>query len=208
MSADFEDWTRGIELVVDVTNDFPDWTMAAQVTGGSSGGYKSLTGPGQTATPGKLTQLGPFEVDSNGCQISVDTVVSGFPNNVVITSADGLYINAPGFIITTNEGTFQTSGSGFVFSPGAGFTVIMQAGLVVQQGETVQYGTSGAGATSGSGIFLQDVGVTNTSVQIMVHHGNPNGAITPSTGSAGFCIDTSTPKLWAWAQGASSWVGV
>ena len=86
--ADFPDWTNGIELVVDDMSDFPDWTVAAQVTGGSSGGYASLTGPGETASPGELDQLGPFTVTSVlppggvGFQVTDTTFNSGNPNGV------------------------------------------------------------------------------------------------------------------------------
>ena len=184
MSADFEDWTRGLELVVDDMSDFPDWTVAAQVTGGGSGGYASLTGPGQTVTPGKLTQEGDFEVDTTGA----------------------VTFDCGGISATTNVGTFTTGLPGWSFTTNPGFTFNTDS-LVSTSGAGLFYGTAGAGPTSGENIIIKDEG-SGAQVDIFVFHGNPNGHITPGAGVAGFCIDTATPKLWGWAQGAASWVTV
>lgn len=207
MSADFEDWTRGLELVVDDMSDFPDWTVAAQVTGGGSGGYASLTGAGQTVTPGELDQAGTFKVTAGDATFGVGVASPPFTDAIEMGTSGPVNITAGGIDVATNVGTFTTGIAGWSFTTDPGFD--FQTDSLISTGAArIDYGISGAGATSGEGILLRDVGVTNTSVYIMVHHGNPNGAITPATGIAGFCIDTATPKLWAWAQGASSWVGV
>jgi hypothetical protein len=67
-------------------SDFPDWGGGG---GGGGGGYLSLTGAGQTATPGELDQSGPFTVTipvqpPGGTGFTVDdrTLNSGNPNGV------------------------------------------------------------------------------------------------------------------------------
>lgn len=208
MSADFEDWTRGLELVVDDMSDFPDWTVAAQTTGGGGSGYASLTGAGQTTTPGELDQAGTFTVVAGGASLGVGVFESPFSDVVNISTDTEMNLTAAGFTLNTNAGTFVTSATGFEFNNTAGFDTVMDTGLIVHEGMAVTYGISGAGATSADGLHLTDLGVANTLVCMMVHHGNPNGAITPPSGSAGFCIDTATPKLWVWAQGGATWTGV
>lgn len=50
-----------------MTAGAPDWERVVVGPGGSSvGGYASLTGSGQTSTPGDLTQAGGFEVNCPG----------------------------------------------------------------------------------------------------------------------------------------------
>ena len=208
MSADFEDWTRGLELVVDDMSDFPDWTVAAQVTGGGGTGYASLTGPGQTVTPGALTQAGEFTVNSGGASLVVGATSGPFTDVVNISTDTEMNLTAGGFTLDTNTCIVTTSLTGLEVTMDAGFDFVSHNGLIVQEGMAVTYGIGGAGATSGDGLHLTDIGVASTQVCIMVHHGNPNGAITPPGGFAGFCIDTATPKLWVWAQGAAVWTGV
>jgi hypothetical protein len=69
MAADFEDWTRGITIItgaIPMGADFPDWTSAIAVASGSGGGPVSLSGAGETTTPGLLTQAGGFDVTEPG----------------------------------------------------------------------------------------------------------------------------------------------
>lgn len=185
--------------VTDPTGPVVDLSIA----GSSSGGYLSLTGPGQTATPGQLNQAGPFIATSNGCEVGVDVAIGPLTNNVIINAANELSITAPGFVLSTNEGTFTTSGLGFEFSPLASFTVYMHGGLVVQQSMAVQYGVAGAGATATPGITLEDLG-TSTTVGLYVYPGNPNTHISPGSTAHAFCFDTATPKLWGW--NGTAWV--
>ena len=59
------------------TDDNPDWQQTITGPGGTfpgGGGYASLTGPGQSATPGELDQAGAFMVS--------DTVGGGFPSSI------------------------------------------------------------------------------------------------------------------------------
>ncbi len=64
MTKDSPDFQLTITVDTVAPNDSPDWQITAVGPGGASvGGYKSLTGPGETATPGDLTQAGGFTVN-------------------------------------------------------------------------------------------------------------------------------------------------
>jgi hypothetical protein len=66
MTQDSPDFQLTITVETMAPDDSPDWQITAVGPGGVSvGGYKSLTGPGQTATPGDLTQAGGFTVDDS-----------------------------------------------------------------------------------------------------------------------------------------------
>ena len=62
---DAPDWQLTINVTAVATQDNPDWQVTAVGPGGTpiGGGYASLTGPGQTTTPGDLTQQGGFTID-------------------------------------------------------------------------------------------------------------------------------------------------
>lgn len=183
-------------------SDFPDWSGG----GGGGGGYLSLTGPGQTATPGALTQLGEFVVTKGGATVDIGATQFPFTDAINISTDTVINFTCGGFIFNTNEGTFGTSSDGFDFHPGPGFTFNSDGG-VFHGGIASFYGIAGAGAGSDPGILMEDLG-TGALVNMYVHHGSPAGVFTPPTGQAGFCVDTATPKLWAWPQGGAAWAGV
>ena len=62
MASDAPDWQRVVTLISGGSvSDAPDWQRTVTGPGAASvGGYKSLTGAGQTSTPGQLDQAGPF----------------------------------------------------------------------------------------------------------------------------------------------------
>jgi hypothetical protein len=73
----------------------------------SGGGYKSLTGPGQTATPGALTQAGLFTI-SQAPFASTIYVYTGPPTGVVDADAYGalcIDITTPALWISYGSGT-------------------------------------------------------------------------------------------------------
>ena len=53
----------------------------------TAGGYKSLTGAGETATPGFLNQIGGFEVDAGTSYIVLDSAAGG--QGISITNENG-----------------------------------------------------------------------------------------------------------------------
>ena len=71
------------------------WSQQATVTsaGGGGGGYASLTGPGETTTPGSLTQQGGLDVEDNGQAITLDATGGVFISD---SGSSGIHINANG----------------------------------------------------------------------------------------------------------------
>lgn len=203
MSADFEDWTRGLELVTDDMSDFPDWTVAAQVTGGSAGGYASLTGPGQTTTPGLLDQAGGFDITSGDNLFSLDAPGGG-SGNLVATVTNSATITAPGFTLDTNVAILTTSLAGVELTTDPGFDFIVN-GMSSTEEIGVSYGIGGSGVTTSPGITFEDAG-TGTTIGMFVFAGNPNGHITLTGTTHGVCFDTATPAMWGWKTGTLAWV--
>lgn len=61
---DAPDFQRTVVTVTVAMTDAPDFQEVVVSPGGSAvGGYASLTGPGETVTPGALTQAGNFTVN-------------------------------------------------------------------------------------------------------------------------------------------------
>lgn len=183
-------------------SDFPDWGSG----GGGGGSYLSLTGAGQTTTPGKLTQLGELVVTKGGATVDIGATSGPFTDAINISTDTVINFTCGGFTFNTNEGTFGTSSDGFDFHPGPGFDFNSDGGVFHDE-IGVFYGIASTGTTGTPGINLVDVG-TGDSVGMFVHHGSPVGQITIGAGLAGFCIDTATPKLWAWPKGGAAWAGV
>jgi hypothetical protein len=73
---------------------------------GSGGAYASLTGVGETTTPGKLTQLGDFTVSDNG------VTGSGIQFTTGSTGSLPIFLSASDGIVNGNLATITLSGSG------------------------------------------------------------------------------------------------
>lgn len=131
MAQDAPDWQR----VVNVTagpgmTDAPDWERVVVGPGGGSvgGGYASLTGAGETSTPGDLKQIGGFVVDdSQGHGISLGAAGAGgtvavlTPASITLTSQNNnVLLDADALLgLTGTDVTIQANGP----SPG----LILQA---------------------------------------------------------------------------------
>jgi len=88
------------------------WASVIQIAYGGASGYASLTGPGQTATPGDLTQAGGFTVtapststmgivltdnSSNGIRLrsmGTGNIQLFTGNNVIVNPGGGIQLNA------------------------------------------------------------------------------------------------------------------
>jgi hypothetical protein len=206
VSADFEDWTRGLELVTDDMSDFPDWTVAAQVTGGGGGGYASLTGDGQTDTPGELDQAGRFTITDLGMTADFGGAVGPLSPSIIFNTPALFDVTAQGMNVTTS-GVTVDAGTGEILLESTNSVQVDGCGFFANLTAAVSYGTGGSGPDQSGGISLRDLG-PNRAVNMFVFHGNPTGNISPPAGAGAVCFDTATPKLWGWAEGASSWVGI
>jgi hypothetical protein len=126
--------------------DNPDWqTTVTAPGGGAIGGYASLTGPGQTTTPGKLTQAGDFEVDSAGTTgVLLNNTGSG-GISLVDDSNAGIAIVEHGAGIAEMQATgtggvqlfipIGASGQMVIFNTGSGGTLIEDdvSGMIIRQ---------------------------------------------------------------------------
>lgn len=179
--------------------------------------YASLTGAGQTVTPGDLIQAGGFEVnDLGGSAIGIRlqsssasgiTVAGGAGGGGVgigDVSFNGITLNTtagPGSITSeSNSGTFiRDSGSGtFISGTGAGSLVS------IRSGGTAPGGTAGSVAIQFSA-SLNIKGPGTAAFSLFVSAGSPNLVVTANA-KGDLCIDTSTPGIWqATAAGNASW---
>lgn len=94
-------------------------------SGGGGGGYASLTGPGQTVTPGKLTQAGDFEIDAgttnpataifqdNDIDLNVQNASATTEGQLVLNiSSAGLYYRSVGrFVASATTSTVDSPGT-------------------------------------------------------------------------------------------------
>jgi hypothetical protein len=155
VATDVEDWQKVVTVVPSFVpgTDVPDWeTVVVGPGGGSVGGYASLTGPGETATPGDLDQEGGFTVhDVNGDGIFLEAGSNGTGsgglylannstaggNTQLIDQADGIVIAASGPagsvgvqvqgadapLTLDNQGTGAASYIGLTAAAGAALTL-------------------------------------------------------------------------------------
>lgn len=179
MADDFADWTRGVTWIADLTAgaDVPDWTVAV-VNGGGGGGapYASLTGPGETATPGALTQTGDFEVDAT----------TGGPGNSITLNAGagGLSADSTGTTIVGSSGgdTAVFASSDLVFTAGATASVRAPA---ITIGVPDPGGSIKIGVDNGSGFAGAFIEVETTSSSMGFFGHTPVAGPVVVTGSRG-----------------------
>ena len=152
--------------------DSPDFQSTAVGPGGvpiGAGGYASLTGAGETATPGDLVQAGGFEVDSPaGSAITFSAVLfiqnlSGGGFSVTDHStgahAGGVHINSTGDlgIVISDQGSAALTHKGiFLIENGDGNIVLSTAATTGPYG--IELYNSGATATKitpgGAGLYI------------------------------------------------------
>jgi hypothetical protein len=164
-------------------------------------GYASLTGPGQTVTPGELDQAGSFWVNADpGGWFGVYSSVSGAGSFIMNTAVgDGITMSIPtsGTITLSTAGNANTA----ISDTGSGGITIISvfAGvLVAAEGATLTL-------QAGTGIQLQAKGggASGDQVAIFTNQGNPNGVVTPAN-KGDLCIDVSTPGLWQSPTGSGT----
>ena len=154
MATDAPDWQRVVVLETSVTGDSPDWQNVVVGPGGEpvGGGYVSLTGPGQTATPGDLTQEGGFTVNVSS-SAGVNVNATGPLAAVQVSSEAGILIfdtSSSGVQIEEfGSGQFSISGFG-IMSVGITTSISLRApliGLLTNPGDLLGfYNVSGVGA--------------------------------------------------------------
>lgn len=136
-TAGAPDFQYTVVDVAEVGAGAPDFQRVIVGPGGSpvGGGYASLTGPGQTATPGDLTQQGGLTVDDNGDGVTLNTSGGVAVNDS--SSSGGFYVTATG-----TGGITLLSAYGVLIAnngnPGDGFIQISSNnGLVLTEDSTL-----------------------------------------------------------------------
>ena len=163
----------------------------------SSGGYLSLTGPGQTTTPGDLTQAGGFTVNSTdvtGISLSSASVNPG-SGGIYISDTDdgGIYIinnptppiTNPGIVLLDSVG-----GIGLYSSAAAHGIELQSLNNHLRLYGYTQVDIQNQGGANG-------INVTNTgSGTITILNGNSgSGIIIQDTGTSGISIFSSGPVV-------------
>jgi hypothetical protein len=139
--SDSPDFQKTVQVNTVAEADNPDWQETVTAPGGApiGGTYASLTGAGQTETPGALTQEGDFTIGG-------DLVV--YADSQVLIKA-----SEHGFIQLANLGT----GGIQVYDEGGGGIRIVTAdgGLVVSNGDpTITFAGVLIGDTTGNGVQI------------------------------------------------------
>lgn len=139
MPVDSPDWSEVVNITsAALMTDGPDWqSVITPAGGGSFGGYASLTGPGETATPGDLTQLGGLSVEvppTSGTGLSLQNQA---PIELVIQDIGG-----GGLVIDEGGGT----GGITIIDHGGGGIVIEDDGVggIVLNTNTLSFFTNPA----------------------------------------------------------------
>ena len=125
MSIDAPDWRKIVTVVAGgPVSDAPDWERVVTGPGGGSigGGYSSLTGAGETATPGDLAQAGGLKVNA------FNTGTEGFVVDVYENGALTIQQHSGDFVLAqdTVGGLLNISSNGDIqiaASHGGGITI-------------------------------------------------------------------------------------
>jgi hypothetical protein len=168
--------------------------LVAPTSGG--GGYASLTGPGESITPGMLTQLGAFTVTDTDVSHGITLSTTG--STFVATSTNGANSSS----VTLNGGTATMTGTGVVSvtSSGTGSTHIGSAVGVVVQAPGVSIIGSGSPAAveicRGSGDKLVFFATNGAFQQTIVGSRGGNVALAnllTALQDYGLVLDSTTP---------------
>lgn len=144
---------------VTITDPFGPVTNL-EATGGGGGGYLSLTGPGQFATPGNLVQAGGFEIDTLG---------NGFPIDLNDNAGNGI------------TGT-STGGNVHFTATGVG-TVLLTAGPSGGTSTVLSVENTGFQVQTIGGPSNPLLEVHNTSAGLFTTAGDIAATVTTSAGS-------------------------
>ena len=167
MTADSPDFQVTIKVNTVPSADGPDWQLTATGPGGTAiGGYASLTGAGETTTPGLLTQDGGFGVNDTHADggfgvITTDpagisltsqhngpvAILSELTGGVSIGVGGGELVLAKGFAFNV-----QTDiATGAALTPGDVLTVISQGPVTAVAGWAAPAPSSGYASLTGAG---------------------------------------------------------
>lgn len=180
-----------VDGTVVVTNPTGPTTDLHVTPGAGSGGYASLTGPGQATSPGNLTQAGGFTINANTTMGILLTASGGMGGGAV--NVMQLTVGTPVFASPNDSLTLQvTAPGGMSLQDRGGGGILINSILQVQLFAPVT-------------TISRSISGTSQSVNLFTNNGNPNGSVTAlQTGDV--CFDSVTPGIWlAHAANNSSW---
>jgi len=189
----FDNGTPGVWQATAVGDS--NWTRSS-----TGGGYDSLTGAGETATPGDLTQAGGLTVNDSGA--------TGF--NVTVAQLITM-LATEGFAVTSGatafSGTISIDSSGAIGISSSCDTEDPAIGLSAPYGN-IFIGGGGSVELGLSGALILNFYNTYTTVNVWGYTGNPNGHISAAY-KGDICVDSSTPGVWqATATGEYHWIQI
>lgn len=134
MTQDAPDWQRVVTVVTAVSGDAPDWERVVVGPGGVpiGSGYASLTGAGETVTPGDLDQEGGFVVNvpvasSTGLQLSNESPIEVVVND---NSGYGIVIDEGGGGIDGGIQLIDHGGGGITLTDNGAGGLVFQSNFM------------------------------------------------------------------------------
>ena len=180
---------------VTVTNPFGP-TTDLHAAGGGGGGYASITGPGETTTPGQITQSGDFFITNGDLSVAnlyVDHYATPAYTNISNVHFSGNQIHAGG--TGASSADFEIQGVG---------QLVFYVGRDYPNGTPVNPGPS-------SGIYFQIQNSVSTGTTITIggnYSGSQDQSIchvycdTCTFGNPYYASVNTTPAIGTWAAGS------
>jgi hypothetical protein len=183
------------------------WVLTTAPTGGTSTvNYASLTGPGQTTTPGNLTQAGGFTVnDTSGSGVFVNDYTGnginflstniGPGNNGFIVTTDGFYIHdnssagATTSTIISDNNKVQVTSQGLALQSNDGTGAGPYIGVQI-----TSPGTNGSIVIATGNISTSALGSASVCGQSVILGYNGLGVAIADMANAGH----PTPRIFTW----------
>lgn len=156
-------------------------TAVSGPPGPPGGTYASLIGPGQTETPGALSQYGELDVTGPFTVLDTDGLVV-----TSIVSSLGITVNASGSGAQLNV---EATGGGAATVALTGTRVLLHA------------------LSTGVQIQAQGGGSSGDIVSLFSYYGDPNGSVT-SLNMGDLCVDVGTPGLWQANGTGTAWTRI
>lgn len=182
MATDFEDWTNGISVVSGpLASDLPDWTEAI-AAGSGAAFYASLTGVGESTTPGALTQAGGLTVNAGSDAVTV-TSGSTTPLTIDSTGTGGVIVestNTNGGLVIESKQTINITQTGLALTTGIELDTSGNIGQIL-----INSGTGGISLQAASGTITLQSNTFRVSGSTLGFFGHTLGGQPTITGSKG-----------------------
>ena len=164
----------------------------------SSGGYVSLTGPGETTDHGALTQDGPFTVIDTATPAGMIALEEYGSGGIVIAAIQTMLLE----VIAGPLSIYLSTGTGVLtIESGSTGGILLTTSL---GGVSIQARNCVTGITINAG-----EGAPAATVSLLTYPNNPNTGGVTASHIGDLCVDTLTPGLWqASATGLGSWVAL